>query len=69
VHTHNNGVHRVHTHNKVHAVCTHIIMTCVVCTVLVERRVWLVGAQYEYMLSCDSSVNGARRVLLRGGAY
>jgi hypothetical protein len=49
----------VHTHNN---------GTRGVCTVLAERRgVWLVHAQCGYMLSRDSLVNGARRVLVRGG--
>jgi hypothetical protein len=50
----------MHTH-----VCTHIIMAHMVCTVLAERRgVLLVHAQCGYMLSRDSLVNGARRVLV-----
>jgi hypothetical protein len=43
-------------------------MTHVVCAVLAEHRgVLLVHAQCGYMLSCDSLVSGARRVLVRGG--
>jgi hypothetical protein len=45
--------------------CTHIIMAHVVCAILAERRaVWLVCMQCGYMLSHDSFVNGARRVLV-----
>jgi hypothetical protein len=36
----------VHTHNKMCAVCTHIIMAHEVCAVLAERRkFWLLRAQ------------------------
>jgi hypothetical protein len=63
----------VHTHDKVCAVCTHIIMVCVVCAVLAERGgVWLVRAQYGYMLLRDSLVNGAqwgRTKLWHGAAH
>jgi hypothetical protein len=39
-----------------------------VCTVLTERRgILLVHAQCGYMLSRDNLINGARRVLVRGG--
>jgi hypothetical protein len=49
-------------------VCARIIMVCVVCVVLAERRgILLVHAQCGYMLSCDSLVNGAHRVLVHGG--
>jgi hypothetical protein len=48
--------------------CTHIIMTCVVCTVLAERRGFLlVCAQCRDMLSRDNLVNGVHRVLVRSG--
>jgi hypothetical protein len=58
----------VHMDNKVCMVCTNIIMARVVCAVLVERRgVWLVRVQYEYMLSRNSLVNGARKLLVCGG--
>jgi selenophosphate synthetase-related protein len=41
---------------------------CVVCAVLVERRgILLVHAQCGYMLSRDSLVSGARRVLVHDG--
>jgi hypothetical protein len=64
----NLSLHGVHTHIMVCAVCTHIIMVRMVCAVLAERRgVWLVRTQCGYMLSRDSLVNGARRVLVRGG--
>jgi hypothetical protein len=60
----------VHTHKKVHAMYTHIVMVCMVCTVLAEcRGLWLVRAQYGYMLSCDNLVNGAHIVFVRDGAY
>jgi hypothetical protein len=49
-------------------VCTHIIMVCVMCTMLVEHRgVLLVYTQCGYMLSHDSLVSGAHRVLVHGG--
>jgi hypothetical protein len=58
----------VHTHNKVHAVYTHTIMACVVCVVLAERReTLLVHTQCGYVLSRNNLVNGACRVLVRGG--
>jgi hypothetical protein len=58
----------VNTHNKVSAVCTHIIMAWVVCAILAEHRgVWLVHAQCGYMLSHNNLVNGVRRVLVRSG--
>jgi hypothetical protein len=64
----NLALHDVHKHNKVCAVCTHIIMVCMVCIVLAEcRGVWLVCAQYGNMLLCDSLVNGVRKVLVRSG--
>jgi hypothetical protein len=45
-------------------------MACVVCVVLAERRgFWLVCAQFGYMLSHANLVNGARKVLERGGVY
>jgi hypothetical protein len=45
-------------------------MACVVCAVLAERRgVWLVCAQFGYMLLHENLVNGALRVLECGGAY
>jgi hypothetical protein len=58
----------VHTHKKVHAVYTHIIMVCELCTVLAEHiGVWLVHAQCGYMLSRNGFFNGARKVLVCGG--
>jgi hypothetical protein len=52
----------------VHVVCTHIIMACVVCTVLAERRgILLVRVQCGYMLLRDILVNGAHGVLVRDG--
>jgi hypothetical protein len=63
-------VRNVHTHNKVCAVCTHILMACVVCTLLKERRrILLVRAQGGFMLARDNLINGASRVLVHGGAY
>jgi hypothetical protein len=45
-------------------------MACMVCAVLAKRRgVWFVCAQCGYMLLHDNLVNGARRVVVRGGAY
>jgi hypothetical protein len=68
VHTLNLSLCGVHTHNNMHAVCTHIIMAYVVCAVLKERKeTLLVCVQCGYMLSCDNLVNGAHRVLVRGG--
>jgi hypothetical protein len=59
----------VHTRVKVRVMCTHIIMTRVVCAVLVERiGVWLVCVQCGYMLSHDNLVNGVHKVLVHGGA-
>jgi hypothetical protein len=58
----------VHTHNKVHVVCTHIIMARVVGAVLGEcKGVWLVRTQCGYMLSRDSVVNCARRIFVCSG--
>jgi hypothetical protein len=55
----------MHTHNNVRTVCTHIIMVRMVCIVLGEcRGVWLVCAQYGYMLLRESLVNDVRRVLV-----
>jgi hypothetical protein len=60
VHTLNLELCGEHTHNMVCTVCTYIIMACVVCAVLSERKgVWLVCVQCGYMLSHDSLVNGA----------
>jgi len=64
----NLALRSVHAHNKVHVVCTHIIMMCVVCTVLADHRETLLAcAQCGYMLFHDSLVNGECRVLVRGG--
>jgi hypothetical protein len=61
-------LHGVNTHNKVSAMCTHIIMVQVVCTVLAEHRgVWLVHTQCGYMLSHNSLVNCVCRVLVHSG--
>jgi len=69
VHMHKNGMHGVHTHNKVHAVCTRIKMAHVVCEVLAENKgILLVCVQCGFLLSCDSLVNGAHRVLVCGGS-
>jgi hypothetical protein len=58
----------VHMHSKVHAVCIHIIMACMVCAMLAEcRETLLVCTQCEYMLSHNSLVNGVDRVLVCGG--
>jgi hypothetical protein len=68
----------VQTHNKVHTVCTNIIMVRMVCThiimvhmlcaVLAKRRgVWLVCMQCAFMLSRDILINGAREVVVHGG--
>jgi hypothetical protein len=55
-------------HNKVWAVCTYVIMACMVCAVLAEcREILLVHVQYGYMLSGNSLVIGACRVFVRGG--
>jgi hypothetical protein len=60
--------HSVPTHNKVHVVCTHIIMVCEVCAILVEcKGILLVHAQCGYMLSRNNLINGARRVVVRDG--
>jgi hypothetical protein len=68
VHVLNLALRGGHMHNKVHAVCTHIIMACVVCAVLAEcRETLLVRAQCGYMLSRDNLVNDARRLLVCGG--
>jgi hypothetical protein len=68
VHALNLSLHGVHTHNKVRAMCTHIIMAHVVCVVLVEHRgILLVRPQYGYMLSRDSLVNGTCIVLVHSG--
>jgi hypothetical protein len=68
VHALNLALCSVHMHNKVLVVCTHIITARVVCEVWVEHiGVRLVHAQCRYMLSCDSLVNGACRVLVHGG--
>jgi len=58
----------VHTHSKVCVVYTHLIMACVVCAVLAERRgILLVRAQCGFMWSRDNLVNGACRVMVRSG--
>jgi hypothetical protein len=58
----------VHMNNKVCAVCTHIIMMCVVCAVLAEHRKFLlVCTQCGYMLLCDNLDSGACRVLVCSG--
>jgi hypothetical protein len=51
------GVHGVHTHNNgAHGVRS-----------IGERRgVWLVRVQYEYKLSRENVVNGARRLMVHG---
>jgi hypothetical protein len=55
VHMLNLALCGVHTHNKVRAMCTHIIMARVVCTILVEHKgILLVRAQCGYKLSRDS---------------
>jgi hypothetical protein len=65
VRTLNLELHSVHTYNKVHVVCTTILMACVVCAVLVEHRGFLlVRAKCGYILSCDNLVNGARLLFL-----
>jgi hypothetical protein len=70
VHALNSVMCGVHMHKRVCTMCTHIIMAHMVCVVLVERKgVWLVHAQYEYKLSRDSVVNGARRLLVHGRVY
>jgi hypothetical protein len=58
----------VHTHNKVSMLCRHIIMACVVCTVLAEHRgLLLVHAECGYILSHDNLVNGVHRLLVYSG--
>jgi hypothetical protein len=60
--------HIVHMINKVHVVCTHIIMACVVCAVLAERRgILLVHVRCGFILSHDSLINDVRGVVVRGG--
>jgi hypothetical protein len=60
MHTLNLALRGVHTHSNgargVHSIAKH-------------RGVWLVHAQYEYKLSRDSVINGARRLLCTVGAY
>jgi hypothetical protein len=58
----------VKTHNKVHTVCTHMIMVHVVCIVLAKcRGARLVRTQCGYMLSRNNFVNSAHKVLEGGG--
>jgi hypothetical protein len=38
-----------------------------VCSIAKHRGVWLVHAQYEYKLSHESVINGARRLLCAVG--